>query len=494
MWETIQNKLKMPTYAALTAFLIIAFCITAYVTQYYIFIFLPVFALAIYCVIYFPKQLLIFLVFATPLSFNFENIGAFGGIGFYFPTEPVLFGIMVLYIVRLLSGVKERKELMRHPLTMAIVVNLIWISITAMTSTMPIVSFKFLLSRLWFILVIYFMINSFFKDEKFIYKFLKAYIFGLTITIVYTVFRHASRGFSEDAAHWVMWPFFKDHTSYGAIIALFYPLVVFLLYKARRYTFEQFFALAIFGVFTIGLILSYTRAAWVSLVGALFVYFLIKWRINYKLVLLAGLVLFGFYLGFEEQITHQLRSNRQDSSNNITEHIQSITNISSDASNLERLNRWNSAMRMFEDKPILGYGPGTYMFKYAIFQKNADRTIISTNSGDGGNSHSEYLGPLSESGVLGTLTILIIFILSLTTGIRLYYQLDDKPFLKGIVLSIVLGLVTYYLHGILNNYLDTDKASVPVWGMMSILVAVEIYHIRSGSYLNLQQSSEVSSK
>ena len=27
----------------------------------------------------------------------------------------------------------------------------------------------------------------------------------------------------EEAGHWVMWPFFKDHTSYGAIIALFIP-------------------------------------------------------------------------------------------------------------------------------------------------------------------------------------------------------------------------------------------------------------------------------
>lgn len=494
MWETIQNKLKSPVAASIVAFLVVAFCFAAYAMRLYPFMLFPFLALAAYFVIFFPRPLLIFLVFATPLSFNFENISAFGGIGFYFPTEPALFGIMLLYIVRLLSGVKERKELMRHPLTIAILVNLIWISVTVLTSTMPVVSFKFLLSRLWFVLVIYFMINSWFRDEQFIYKFLKAYVYGMTIAIIYTVVRHSTYGFAEDPAHYVMWPFFKDHTSYGAIIALFYPFVVYSLYKAKAYSFDQILSLAVFGIFTVGLVLSYTRAAWVSLVGALFVYLLIKWRINYKLVLLAGLVLFGFYLGFQEQITHELESNRQDSSGNIAEHIQSITNISSDASNLERLNRWNAAISMFEDKPLVGYGPGTYMFKYAIFQRNADRTIISTNSADGGNAHSEYLGPLSEQGVLGALTILIIFIISLSTGIRLYYKLYDKPYLKGVVLCIVLGLVTYYLHGVLNNYLDTDKASIPIWGMMSILVAVQIYHIKTGNHLNLQQSSEVSSK
>ena len=33
------------------------------------------------------------------------------------------------------------------------------------------------------------------------------------------------------------------------------------------------------------------------------------------------------------------------------------------------------------------------------FQDASDLTIISTNFGDGGNAHSEYLGPLSEQGI-----------------------------------------------------------------------------------------------
>ena len=40
-----------------------------------------------------------------------------------------------------------------------------------------------------------------------------------------------------------------------------------------------------------------------------------------------------------------LESNKQDSSSNLTEHVESISNVSSDASNLERINRWKSAGR-----------------------------------------------------------------------------------------------------------------------------------------------------
>ena len=37
-------------------------------------------------------------------------------------------------------------------------------------------------------------------------------------------------------------------------------------------------------------------------------------------------------------------------------------------------------------------------------------------------------------------------------------------------LSLYLGLLTYFIHGVLNNYLDTDKASAPFWGFLAMLV------------------------
>jgi hypothetical protein len=43
---------------------------------------------------------------------------------------------------------------------------------------------------------------------------------------------------------------------------------------------------------------------------------------------------------------------------------------------------------------------------------------------------------------------------------------------------VILGLITYYIHGILNNFLDTDKASAPFWGYTAIIVALDIYFCR----------------
>jgi len=162
-----------------------------------------------------------------------------------------------------------------------------------------------------------------------------------------------------------------------------------------------------------------------------------------------------------------------------------MTNISSDASNLERINRWSCAIRMFEDKPVFGWGPGTYMFNYAAYQLTADRTIISTNSADGGNAHSEYLGPLAESGVLGMISMLVLITVVIYTAVHTYTRSNDKR-IKTIVMSALLGLITYYMHGVMNNFLDTDKLSLPFWGFSAIIVALDIYTRKE-----IQENSEL---
>jgi len=170
----------------------------------------------------------------------------------------------------------------------------------------------------------------------------------------------------------------------------------------------------------------------------------------------------------------KLEENRQDSSTNFSQHIQSISNVSSDASNLERINRWTSALRMFREKPFLGWGPGTYMFQYAGFQSSKHRTVISTNFGDGGNAHSEYIGPMAESGILGALSFILVAFTTLITGIRYYIRQNTSPY-RWISLALILGLTTYLLHGFLNNFLDTDKASALFWGFIAAIVALDIF-------------------
>jgi O-antigen ligase len=435
---------------------------------------LPAGLLMVYLALFAMDKLLLVVAFATPLSIPLSD--DLFGIGMFFPTEPLMFGIMVLFLLRLMHEGKFDPRFIRHPLSVVIILQLGWILITSLLSSMPVISLKFFISRLWFVSSFYFLASQMFRQEKNIYNYLWMYIIGLSIVIGYTLFAHAQLGFAKDPAHWVMSPFYKDHTSYGAMIAFYFPVLIALTFKGTGTKQLQWLKVLLLIVFSAALVLSYTRAAWLSLVGALGVLFLIRFRIPFKVVLGIGLTIAVMIIASWGQIIMQLERNDQDSSEDFGEHIQSMSNISTDASNLERLNRWNSALRMFKERPLVGWGPGTYQFQYAPFQHPDEKTIISTNNADGGNAHSEYLGPLAEQGFLGPIWMFLIIIYALSRAIPTYYRIQNGQ-LKAVYLAVILGLVTYFLHGVLNNFLDTDKASVAFWGFLAILVIVERYHL-----------------
>src|SRR5690625_5696182 len=62
----------------------------------------------------------------------------------------------------------------------------------------------------------------------------------------------------------------------------------------------------------------------------------------------------------QDIIFNYLESNESESRGDYVEHLESISNVSTDASNLERINRWNSAVAMWQERPFVGWGPGTY--------------------------------------------------------------------------------------------------------------------------------------
>ncbi len=420
-------------------------------------------------------KLLMVIVFLTPFSVPLKEIFPSLSFDMALPTEPLLFGLLLIFLFKQAMEQSYDKRILRHPVSIAIYIYLFWILITSLTSTMVWVSFKFLLAKIWFIVGFYFVLLLILKDYKKISRFFWAYIIPLSALIIITLIKHAGHGFNQHSAHFVMTPFYNDHTSYGAALAMFLPILIGMLSLHKEKTHLKYVIYTLIGLFALAIVLSYTRAAWVSLIGAFGVYLIIRLKINYKWVLAGGGILLALFLIYKTDIMIELEQNKTDSSSDFKDHVKSISNVATDASNKERINRWNCAIRMFEEKPVFGWGPGTYQFQYAPFQKSYEKTIISTNAGDMGNAHSEYLGPLSESGLFGMLSLFGVIITVVVVALRRYKLTKDKQ-TRTLLLMALTGLVTYYVHGFLNNFLDTDKASVPYWGFIAIIVAIDLFH------------------
>jgi O-antigen ligase len=438
------------------------------------YILFPLALAVVYAAIFYTEWVFLSLGFLTPLSINIEEYT--GSVGLFIPTEPLLFGLMLLLLWIQFRKPILHADIWRHPIVLTVGFYLLWVLFTAITSEYPLASFKFLLARLWFFIPVLLMGTWFFRKQQNRERFIWFFVVGMVIVVLYTVTVHASYRFGEKESHWVMWPFFKDHTIYGAIVALSTPLVIGLYFLKKNTPLLQAVIIAIGAIIVVGLYFSYTRAAWLSVIAALGIWALIHFRVKFYLV--AGVAFIAFITLFFswDAIQMELARNKYEhTTEEFGERLQSATNVTTDASNLERINRWSCAIAMFQERPLVGFGPGTYAFEYARFQKPENLTIISTNFGNMGNAHSEYLGPLAEMGLVGMMSIIFIVIAIFYSGIRLYYDwpVEDKRN-RVLILIMVLALTTYFVHGIINNFLDTDKAAVPVWAMCSMFIAMRL--------------------
>lgn len=445
--------------------------------DFYLLPLLPVVLIVLLLALFAQDKLIYLITGLVPFSIPVWQI--MGNYSIILPTEPLIILLMLISLLRLANndaGVRGR-ELLKNPLTIAILIHLGWLLVSSTFSSLPFVSFKYTFARLWYIVVFYFMGYLLFTNYLRIERFLWWFAIPLAGVVAYVMVRHYGHGFVREVFPYMIQPFFWVHGVYSATVAMFTPMLIVFFLRGKKMGYNTSVR-AVIGLlaimFLVGITYSYTRAAWLSLMGALGALVVFYLKIPIKLIFTSVIiVLLGIFV-FQKEIMLKLSENEQGSSrkNDLGEHLQSVSNIKNDPSNLERINRWNSALRMFEEKPIVGWGPGTYQFKYAPFQRSKDLTIISTNFGDVGHAHSEYLGPLAETGLPGMLSWLCIFLITVYKGMRLfYYSRNEKT--RTIALAVVLGLITYYVHGVLNSYIDYDKIAVPLWGFCAVLVALE---------------------
>jgi len=472
----LETKREIYWFYGLSAFFLITETVFLY-NEIYVALLLPFILFFLFLAFYRLDLFYLGIVFLTPLSVPLQEFFPQLPFNLSVPSEPLLILLLFLLIYRLAMRRGLEHAFLFHPLTLAIGVYLLWMLVTAVTSTLPVVSLKFFISHVWFIAAAYFFAYEIFKNPPKIFRFFWLYLIPLALVIFYTLFNQSLAGLiNQKAAHSAMRPFYNDHTAYGAVLAMFIPVLtgMFFIKKKMRLApaIVMFF---LFVLFVTALVFSYSRAAWLSLVLATGIFVLVKLRVRFVTVALFTAILAGLFFSYRTMVIQQLERNKEESSTSFAHHISSIGNIRTDASNMERINRWKCALRMFGTKPLLGWGPGTYMFQYAPFQNSEDRTIISTDFGDMGNAHSEYLGPLAESGLPGLLTVLAVFILAFLTGLRVYSRTRER-WVSILSVSLLTGLSTYFIHGLMNNFLDTDKASIPFWGFLAILVALDLHH------------------
>ncbi len=412
------------------------------------------------------------LIFLAPLSISVGMDSM--GLKMSFPAEFLTLVLVILLGARLLYYEKFSLKIVKHPLSILLLVDLVWTLLTAITSEIPEVSFKRFFLKLAFIMVYYFATAHWMTKKSNRPLLFILYGLGLLYPIYHTFNFHAQYDFSQQVSFAISQPFFSDHTIYGACLGFVLPF--FVLKSVDKKAFNWGMLLITLILFA-AIIFSYSRASWIACMLALLFGLAVRLGMRTRLLVLMTVLVSGTLVYNIDTIFFELKSTENiENDDNLANHLGSVTNLNTDASNLERINRWAAAYNMFEERPLTGFGPGTYQFEYAPYQSVEYLTGISTNDGDRGHAHSEFFGALSETGLIGMVIFIVLVFSSLHYGIQVVRHARYKHVLAW---GALLGLFTYFIQAMFNGFLDYEKMAILVYGAMAILCVEDLERKKS---------------
>ena len=424
-----------------------------------------------------PLYLLLFL--SLPFSLDIAVAGALVSV----PAEPLML------LIALLTGISAWKysfpwrTFIRHPIAIVSLVYLLWMALMIPFSTMPVVSVKYFFITLlhWWVCFVGVLMMAFFiktgslgqtdgdKDDPMDIRgstgLLNVYLLPFLVIVLYAWWVHGHYDFRSDTSSLAARPFYFDHTAYSVCMAMLF----WVPWWSRRGSYEEnnepsrwqqllrrlnawrsspALILLVRGMLLTGVFLSFSRATWIAMAAASGTWFFRRlWE---KSRLMTALLAAFLVLSITLVIV-----------------FYPYPAPGGDASSLERYNRYSCAWRMFLDRPLTGFGAGTFPEQYLVYQRPEEMTRISVTRaglhipGRGGSTHSEYLQALAELGLVGALCWIVLAGFVLVSVFR--YPLRSPATMMA------LGLLTYMIHACFNNFLHTDKIGVLVWVFLATL-------------------------
>ncbi|HPZ43179.1 MAG TPA: O-antigen ligase family protein [Bacillota bacterium] len=228
----------------------------------------------------------------------------------------------------------------------------------------------------------------------------------------------------------------------GSFLVMLIPITVSQLLSARGRTRKYLYTLCLVPM-VLSLIFTFSRGAWLAMVGALTVYGLMyNWRILLGLAAAAYIApklvpTIGARIGYMLSPAYLVSSTRAG-----------------------RVARWNMALNKVKNNPLTGEGFGR--FGGAV----ADRHIPSSHYVD-----NFYLKTAAESGLIGIAALVWLLISGVRCALNTYRRLTD-PYLKGLAGGMIAGLVGVLLHNVVENIFEVPMMTTYFWLLLGMTAAL----------------------
>lgn len=411
--------------------------------------------------------LLLSIAFSITLDFNKR-------LSTDFPTEFISIGLTAIFwILWLVYKPKYLNYLWNHKIFWGLIAIWIWSVLSALQAVQVVISIKYVLAKVWYI-TSFFIFSFYMMQSKLEIKKIFWFIFiPILLTAIYSFVRTAVGNFNFEFTNDYSLPFYDNHVIYATTMTLILPIV----YVARKWYSKGSLTRTLLNIsipfLLIAIYFSYTRACYLALIGGIVFVFLLKIRklvLGYILaVLLVTSALFVFsYDYFYLRLAPDYNTTVMH--DEFKDHLIS-TFYGKDASSMERLNMWISVFRMYQEKPIAGYGPNNFPSTYKPYSVMYFKTWVSDNVLNL-SCHNYFWLLLAEQGLVGLLLFLLFIGLILSQIQKTYHQTTSnftKPLLAALACIMGIFLVILFF----NDLIETNKNGSLFFIFLALLVKLQ---------------------
>lgn len=444
--------------------------LSAVLLQQGAFLVIPFGALFLVAAFLYPQVAWYALLFMLPVSaeVQFSEL-----LGTDIPDEPVMLLLTGIFLLAALSGqLRQTGFLVRSPVFFVVVLLLCWSVFSGVFSTSPLVSLKYILAKCWYIIP--FMVMPYFllSGKQQIVKMAVVLLASITLTVLYTLFRHAQQGFLFDDANHVVKPFFRNHVNYAAMLVCLLPVLYFFALGAHKQKIRWWLYMALL-VFIAALFFSFSRGAWLALATGLLAAVCIRLKLLPQIFLITIAAIIGvtaWLAGNNRYLYYHHNYKKTIYHANFGDHMQA-TFQNKDLSNAERVYRWIAAIRMAGQKPLTGFGAGTFYENYQPYGVSYFKTWVSNNP-ERSTVHNYFLLLLTEQGIPALVLFILLLYILFARLQRIYHRCTDIFYQRtalctGIVLTMIVTV------NMLSDLIETDKIGSLFYLCCGLVIVLE---------------------
>jgi len=242
-----------------------------------------------------------------------------------------------------------------------------------------------------------------------------------------------------------------------------------------------------YGLLVMNLILTYTRAAWVTMACALILLILmipkrfmrnfIKPQIWISTVVLIGAILFmpdvqsrtsSAILAVQTMLfPNSIKEQPVERPQTEAERAELAKVETTNKAVNSRVILWKTGLYMFRDNPVLGVGMGNYYTRYKEFTTKYPELDIGHETY---SVHNSYIKVGAETGILGLLTTASFYIVFFLYLLRLFLK-QHNEIGKVVAVSVIIGSITFMVQNLSNNLIFIPQLNIIFWLVGGLSIA-----------------------